>query len=187
MIKILEPEPPPPEPSFVISLRAVDRVFAKIEEMALAALLMTLIFLAVYQAYKRNVAPPSPYWPDELIRYSVFYIGLLGAALASQSDRLINIDMLTRLFSPRGKLIIRLVTTAFTLGVCVLLVKGGFHVRDINVQLHEEGELISPATGILALPVGAALIGFHLTLHAVIDIYYLATGRKPPESAPVII
>jgi TRAP-type C4-dicarboxylate transport system permease small subunit len=179
--------PAPPEPPFVRALRSIDKAFAKLEELALAMLLLVLIVLAVYQAYKRNIAPPSPYWPDELIRYSVFYIGLIGAALASQSDRLINIDMFSRRFSPRGRLVVGLVTTAFTLGICVLIIMGGLHVHGVNVRLGEEGEVIAPATGILALPIGVGLIGFHLTLHAIIDIYYLATGRTPPAHAPVVI
>jgi TRAP-type C4-dicarboxylate transport system permease small subunit len=178
---------PTTEPTGVRALRAVDGGLAKVEEIALAFLLIALIFLATYQAYKRNYAPPAPFYTDELIRYSVFGIGLLGAALATHSERLINVDMITRVLSTRGKLIAKLVTAAFTIYMCWWFVRGGMHVRKINIQLHEEGEVIAPATAILALPIGTALIGIHLTLHAVIDAYYLATGKTPPktEAAPI--
>lgn len=176
----------PDEPSPIKALRAVDKALSALEAVLLAVLLVALIFMAVYQAYKRNFAPPSPFWPDELIRYAVFSIGLLGAALASSTDRLINIDMFTRMMSPRGKLITRIVTTLFTITICWLVVKGGLDVREINIRLGEEGEVIKPEDGILALPVGAALIGFHLSLHTIINVWYLVTGRTPPESGPQV-
>jgi hypothetical protein len=31
------------------------------------------------------------------------------------------------------------------------------------------------------LPVASVLIGVHLGLHAIIDVYYLAIGRLPPH------
>jgi TRAP-type C4-dicarboxylate transport system permease small subunit len=168
-------------------LRAVDKGLARIEEMFLAAALVVLIFLATYQAYKRNYAPPAPYWTDELIRYAVFAIGLLGAALATQSERLINVDLFTRVMTKRGRLIAKVLTAVFTIYMAWWFVKGGLHVRRINQELHESGEVIAPATAILALPIGAALIGLHLTLHSLIDLYYLVTGKEAPLAmkAPV--
>jgi TRAP-type C4-dicarboxylate transport system permease small subunit len=187
MSKTSEPGSPlVDEPGFLKGLRALDRAIARVEEAVLAVLLLTLILLAVYQAYKRNLSPPSPYWPDELIRYSVFGIGLIGGALAAQGGKLINIDMLTRLFSPRGRLVIRVLTTAFTVFVCVMLVKGGLHVRGVNMLLHEEGEVITPATIILALPIAAILIAVHMTIRSIGDIYYLVSGKEPPKEEMVV-
>ncbi len=173
--------PPPDEPASIRALRKLGRALSRVEELVLAAFLVTLILLAVYNAYKRHFSPPSPYWPDEIIRYSVFSIGLLGAALAANSGRLMNIDLVVRLFSPRGRIIVRVLTTLFTLFVCWLLFKGSLEVRAVNLRLHEHGEVITPATGILVLPIAATLIGVHMALHMIIDIYYLAVGRLPPH------
>src|SRR5690349_15915595 len=175
------------EPGFLRGLRAFDKGLAKVEELVLSFLLVVLILLAVYQAYKRNVSPPSPYWPDEVIRYSVFSIGLLGAALASQSRRLMNIDLLVHLFSKKGRVVLRVLGTLFTLVVCYLIVKGSLHVREVNIRLGEHGEVITPGTGIMILPVSAILIGLHMTIHAIIDVYYLSIGKLPPDAdaAPV--
>jgi len=173
--------PPADEPSFIKGMRKLGRAMQKVEEVVLAALLVTLIVLAVYNAYKRHFSPPSPYWPDEIIRYSVFSIGLLGAALAANSGRLMNIDLVVRLFPPRGRVVLRVLTSLFTVVVCWLLVMGSLEVRAVNIRLHEHGELITPATGILVLPIASVLIGIHLGLHMIIDIYYLAIGRLPPH------
>jgi TRAP-type C4-dicarboxylate transport system permease small subunit len=173
--------PPPDEPSSIRALRKIGKALSKVEELVLAIFLVTLIVLAVYNAYKRHFSPPSPYWPDEIIRYSVFSIGLLGAALAAHSGRLMNIDLVVRLFSPRKRVVMRVLTTLFTLVVCWLLVKGSLHVRAVNLKLGEHGELVNPSTGILVLPIAAVLIGVHYTLHMIIDVYYLAIGKLPPH------
>jgi TRAP-type C4-dicarboxylate transport system permease small subunit len=173
--------PPADEPSFIKGLRKLGRGIARVEEVVLAALLVTLILLAVYNAYKRHFSPPSPYWPDEIIRYSVFSIGLLGAALAANTGRLMNIDLVVRLFSPKGRVVLRVLTAAFTIVVCYLLFMGSMEVRAVNIRLHEHGELITPATGILVLPIASVLIAVHITLHMLIDAYYLAIGRLPPH------
>jgi TRAP-type C4-dicarboxylate transport system permease small subunit len=173
--------PPPDEPQVIKGLRKLGRGMQRVEELVLAILLMTLILLAVYNAYKRNISPPSPYWPDEIIRYSVFSIGMLGAALAANSGRLMNIDLVLRLFSPRSRVVLRICTNLFTVGVCYLLVMGALQVRAVNLRLNEHGEIITPATGILVLPIAAVLIGLHMLLHTVIDAYYLAIGRLPPH------
>jgi len=173
--------PPVDENSFIKGLRKLGRALSRVEELVLAVLLVTLIVLAVYNAYKRHFSPPSPYWPDEIIRYSVFSIGLLGAALAANTGRLMNIDLVVRLFPPRGRVVLRVLCALFTLTVCYLLVRGSLEVRAVNLRLHEHGEIITPATGILVLPIASVLIGVHLTLHMIIDIYYLAIGRLPPH------
>ncbi|MBI4511242.1 MAG: TRAP transporter small permease [Deltaproteobacteria bacterium] len=173
----------PPEPGIISALRAVDRGLAKAEEIALVSCLVVLVLLGVYQAWTRNVMPPCPFWIDELIRYSVFFIGLLGAALAAQSDSLINIDMLTRLLSPRARMVVRIVTAMFTVYVCWLLVRGGLALRQIVAD--EKGEIIRTGTAVMALPLAATLIGLHVAIHAFVDAFYLITNRPPPPQEPI--
>src|SRR5262245_66591949 len=94
-----------PEGGFIGALTRVDRAIALVERAALFLVLLLLVGVAVYQSLRRHFFPPSPFWVAEVVRYSVFFLGLVGAALATQSDRLFNIDMLTRLISPRGRLV----------------------------------------------------------------------------------
>jgi TRAP-type C4-dicarboxylate transport system permease small subunit len=169
------------EPGLVPLLRRADVVLARLEEVALAISLAVMILLGVYQAIKRNFFGASPFWIDEVIRWSVFFVGLTGGALAAQSDRMINIDMCTRLFSPRGKLILRILTALFTVTVCWLFIDGSMIVRDILAAPGEEGEVIRPGTAWLALPIAMGLIAVHMLLHAAADVIYLVTGRIPPE------
>lgn len=174
-----EAPPLPPEPPVVATLRKVDRFLARIEEAFLALFLGVLIIVGVYGALKRNFAPPSPFWSDEIIRYSVFFIGLTGGALAAQSERLFNIDMFTRLLGVRGRLVLKILQSAFTIVVCWFIFSSSLVLREMLAG--EEGELIAPTTGVLSMPTAMVLISVHLVLHAVIAAYYLVTGKTPPE------
>jgi TRAP-type C4-dicarboxylate transport system permease small subunit len=178
-----EDDPRPPEPGPVPMLRAIDRGIVHVEGIAVTIALFVLIVVGVYGALKRNFAPPAPFWTDEIIRYSVFFIGLVGAALAAQSDRLFNIDMFTRAFGLRGKLFIRIVSAVFTIYVAYLFFIGSLSLRDILVD--EKGEILDPRYGVLSLPLAMALIAIHMLLHILIDGYYFVTGQMPPDLAAV--
>lgn len=174
--------PAPPDPPFVAALRAIDRGLAKLEEFVLALFLLILLLVGVVGAVKRNFLPPSPFWIEEAVRYSVFFIGLVGAALAAQSDRLFNIDMFARLFNVRGKLVVKILSAIFTIAVCWMFMKSSFVLREVALA-GEEGELLAPETGILSLPIAMIAIMSHLALHVLIAAYYLVTGKTPPELA----
>lgn len=170
------------ETGLVGFLRLVDAALARVEEVALSICLAVLIGVGVYGAVKSRFFPPSPYWISEIVRYSVFFLGLTGAALAAQSDRLFNIDMFTRMLSPRGKLGMRILSAAFTVAVCVLLFQGSLELHRILAG-ENEGEIIKSEVGVLSLPIGIGLIAAHLVLHILIDVTYLVTGKLPPELA----
>jgi len=174
-------EPPPDEPKFVKRLRRIDGAFARVEEVSLFVWLSVLILVGVYGALKRNFFPPAPYWSFEIIRYSVFFLGLSGAALATQGDRLFNIDSFTRLFSARGRLIIRILTATFTIVACLLVLGGSLRLRAILAG--EKSEVIPPDVAALAIPIAFVLIILHVGLHVAIDVYYLVTGKLPAELA----
>ena len=141
--------PLPPEPRPVALMRGIDRGLAKIEEILLITGLLTLLLVGVASALKRNFFPPSFFWAEEVIRYAVFLIGLLGAALAAQSDRLFNIDMFQRLLGVRGKLVIKIVNGLFTIAVCMLFLSSSGLLR--TVLEGEEYEVVPPTIGVLPL------------------------------------
>jgi TRAP-type C4-dicarboxylate transport system permease small subunit len=169
----------PTAPRLVRALRGIDRAIARLEEAIVGLALLALILLGVYKAITLNLFPPSPFWIGEMLRYAVFCIGLIGAALAAQSNRLFNIDLMTRLFGPRGRLVIRVITTLFTIAVCLLVLKASLLLRGFIAD--EEGEVLAPKWGMLSLPAAMVLIIFHNAVRLVSDLVYLFSGRVPPE------
>lgn len=172
--------PAGPEPIPIPGLRALDRALGQIEHVLVAASLLALIFVGTYQSVASHIFDSNASWPFEIIRYAVFFVAMSGAALAAQRQRMISMDFVCRLLPPRGKVLVRLAIGVFVVFLCVLLYQGGMQLRDGAMQSSEPYEHISPATGLLALPFGAALIALHYALHVVIDALYLARGELPP-------
>jgi len=175
-----EDELPRPEPDDIAMIRAVDRAVGVVEVALLCLFLATLIGVAVFNFIANHLLDHNPTWTDELIRYSVFFTAWTGAALAAQTDQLLNMDVITRLVRPMTRVTIRIFTRALTLVACGFLVWGGFKVRGIVAG--EDYEVISKGTVALAFPVGALLVGFHVFLHLIIDILYLVRRQEPPEA-----
>ncbi|HLU67232.1 MAG TPA: TRAP transporter small permease, partial [Kofleriaceae bacterium] len=151
------------------------------ETAAVALSLAALVGVGLYQFIAVHFLGRNDTWPYEVIRYAVFFTAMGGAALAAQRSSLINMDVVTRLLKPRTRTVLRVATSMFALGTCLLLLKGGLDVRALPVVQEAEYEVVPAALALLALPVGGLLIGVHLLTHALIDISYLVAGRTPPE------
>lgn len=169
------------EPGGARALRQLNDWLGRIETGALVLMLALLVGTGVYQTAAAHFFNKNETWPYEIIRYSVFFIAMTGAALASARSRMINMDVVTRLLQPKTRAALRVATALFAVAVCFILFKGGMDMRDTAAGRNEAYDYISPSNGLLALPIGAILIGLHFLLHAVIDILWLAGGKVPPE------
>jgi TRAP-type C4-dicarboxylate transport system permease small subunit len=169
------------EPPGARALRRFNDWIGTAETAALVVLLIVLVGTGVYQTAAAHLMNKNDTWPYEIIRYSVFFIAMAGASLAAARSRMINMDVVTRWLQPRTKAALRVATSLFVVAVCFILFKGGMDMRDTAAERNEAYDYISPSTGLLALPVGAIMIGLHFLLHAAIDILWLASGKTPPE------
>lgn len=98
------------------------RILCGVEDTLLVSVLLTMIVFSFSQILLRNLANTGFAWGDAMLRYSVLWVGLLGAMVATREDNHINIDLVSQLIaSPRVRAAIRIVTDAFTATVCSLL------------------------------------------------------------------
>lgn len=182
---------PPPEPAEVPPLAAalarIDRAVGTVELVAVSIFLAALIGTAVYQFIASKFFHKYDNWPFEVIRYSVFFIAMSAAALAAQQKKMMAIDFVPRLLSPRARAICRVVTGLAVVFVCYLLFRGALMVRESIAKTTEHYDVVDPLVGVLALPIGAGLIGFHFLVHALIELVYLGSGKLPPEEQAVSV
>ena len=61
----------------------------------------------------------------DVLRYSVFFIAMTGAALSAHTNQLIPMDFVARSLSRVNRVRLRVLLSAFTVTICYLLVKGG--------------------------------------------------------------
>jgi TRAP-type C4-dicarboxylate transport system permease small subunit len=150
------------------------------EHALLVVLLLVLVGVGAGQAIATKLGS-SWAWSFEIIRYSVFFIAMTGAALSAHTGQLIAMDFVTRMISPQNRARLRVVLRLFTIAICVLLVVGGKML--VSAATDTLYHVINPRWGLMALPIGAGLIAVHVLLHMAIDLIYLLRGRTPPEGA----
>ncbi len=158
---------------------SVDNAIGFVEHGFIALSLFGLMGVGTYQFVSGHFFDANDTWPFEVLRYLVFFCAMGGAALSAQKGRMISMDFLSRKLAPKKRIILRIFIAGFVIFACVLLYKGGMYVREAAAG--EEYEVLSPSLALLALPIGAALIGVHYLLHAISDTMYLAAGLLPPE------
>jgi TRAP-type C4-dicarboxylate transport system permease small subunit len=175
------PEPPRDEPAAAGSLRRLNDLIGTLEIAVLAALVAILVVGAVYQVFVDWLFERRETWPYELIRYSVFAVAMTGAALAAQRQGMFHMDLVTRMFPPRVRAGLRIMTAALAVAMCALVIISGLELQRGTHKLNEAFEIISTARGYTALVLGFGLIALHYFLHAAIEVAYLAAGRLPPD------
>ncbi len=168
-----------PAPDLVVKLQSFDNAIGTVEHAFVALSLFSLIGVGTYQFLASRLFGANDTWPFEALRYLVFFCAMGGAALSSQKGRMISMDFVARKLPAKQRAMLRMLVAAFVMFACFLLYRGGMYVRASAAG--EEYEVIRPAIALLALPVGALLIGLHYFVHAVCDALYLSAGMLPPE------
>ena len=97
-----------------IWLKKVERFGYWAENFFILALVSALIFLSVAQIILRNVFSWSFVWGDGLIRLLVLWLALAAAIAASRDDKMIAVDLLSRVLPERWKNSVALLTNLFT-------------------------------------------------------------------------
>jgi TRAP-type C4-dicarboxylate transport system permease small subunit len=102
-------------------LKKLDSFLTKVEGGTLVFFLGVMVLLAFLQVVLRNGFNSTILWVDILLRHLVLWIGFLGAALATSTNRHINIDALRRFLPPRIQSSVAVITDIFALFICYLL------------------------------------------------------------------
>ncbi len=173
-------EEPREEPDAALALRRLNDLLGGLETAVVIGLVAMLIGGAVYQVVAGLLGKHDT-WPYEVIRYGVFFVAMAGAALAAQRQGMFNMDLLTRLFPPRFRSMLRILIAVLVVVMCALVIRVGVTLRAGTFALNEDHEVISAGMGYLSLIIGFALIAVHYAIHAAIEVVYLVNRRLPPE------
>jgi TRAP-type C4-dicarboxylate transport system permease small subunit len=162
-------------------------VLGRIEQAAVFGLLALVVVVAALAAlHDRLVASHIGRWWHYIVRGGTFAIAMFAAAFATQQQRHLAMDLVSRRLTPRGRLILGVALKLLTVGVVALLFQSGLHQRQVaggNESLDVLDLHIVDADIVTTISIGAALIGVHALLHLAIDAEYLIRGKLPPERA----
>lgn len=178
----------PDDGPLATNIRSIDDFVGKIELGLLVAIFGVVVLVASYSAISDHFfhSQVGDWW-NFVVRKGTFAIAMLGAAFATQQQRLLAMDLVSRKISPRARLAVSLVLKLFTIALAVVLVYIGFDLRKSGEGGLSHLDLglftINEKDAIAVIPIGGALIALHSLLHAVIDAEYLFRNKLPPEKA----
>lgn len=153
----------------------VDSVLAKL----LIVLMGIMVVNVIWQVTTRFVLQSPSSFTDELARYLLIWVGLLGAAYATGKRLHLAIDIVPSQAGPRSQrvlnVIINLLVVAFALFVMVV---GGLRLVFITLTLDQT----SPALGI---PLGFVYTALPLSGLLIMYYAFLNTFQKPVADHPL--
>lgn len=143
---------------------ALDKVLQKL----LIALMALLLLDVTWQVLTRFLLENPSSFTEELARFLLIWIGLLGSAHAYRHKMHLGVDIVVRSLSPKvaGVLakIVQLITIAFAASV---LVYGGSKLLLLAVHLEQKSPAMQVNMGLvyLALPISGVLLVLYAIEH----------------------
>lgn len=176
------PQTYPNDGPFSTSVRKLDNLIGKGEQIVLVFILTMIVLFGASHALLDKIAHIHVPYKDDVIKTGTFAIAMLGGAFASHQMKHLSMDLLSRRFSPRNRLFLRIALSLFVIFVLVLLIKSGLANIENEKQFNQAGDfLISRVKVAWLIPIGASLMILHAILHIIIDVDYIKRGVVPPE------
>lgn len=160
--------------------RVTDRVLA----VTLVALMAVAVVNVLWQVFTRWVlADPSPY-TEELARYLLIWIGLLGAAYAAGKKIHLAIDLLPSKLRGRRRHVLEMVNDGFILAFGFLVMGvGGYRLVSLTLLMDQRSAALGVPLGVVYLVI--PLSGLLITYYAVDDVVQRARLMRGKEAAVV--
>ncbi len=155
-------------------LKLTER-FERLETSIPVYLLVMMSFFVLLQVFSRYLFNFSFVWAEELVRYLMIWMVMIGASLVQSKNDHIRIDFFPLLAGPKGRRIMETFFRLCTLLFLVIILIKGIKIANFNRLFESSGLRISMFWPTLAIPIGALLMGFYTTTALVRDFYRLFT------------
>lgn len=148
--------------------RLLDAI-RRFEIALLVIILSAMIGLAGSQILLRNLFDSGIAWSDPVLRVLVLWVGMMGAMIATEQDKHIRIDLLTRYLPETWCRYSRRLNYLFSAIVCALLT---WHSgRFVYFEWQDQTEVIQGVPAWIAesiLPIGFAVITIRFVVQMII-------------------
>ena len=172
----------PDDGPFAKTVRQLDTYLAKVEQVALLAIFAAVVLMGAGHALLEKLAHYNVPYKDDVMRTGTFAIALLGAAFATHQLKHLSMDLVSRRFSARHRLVLRVVLTVFMIGVLLLAIRAGLHyIEQEKTTPTQPGKLFSTVQVAWIFPIATVLIMIHAAVSIALDVDYLRRGKTPPE------
>jgi len=107
-------------------LQKLNSYVARLESWILVVIVLLMVVLSFSQVVLRNVFDHGILWGDIFLRHLVLWVGFIGASIATQEEKHINIDVFTRFVKGKGKFITQALVNIFAATVSFLLMQAAW-------------------------------------------------------------
>jgi TRAP-type C4-dicarboxylate transport system permease small subunit len=160
----------------------LDAKISQVETVLVTILLTVMILMAFAQIVLRNLFATGIDWGDALVRYLVVWVGFIGAALATQENKHITIDVLSRWFTGAGNDAVKVLSDFVSAVVCGLLTWAGIKFILFEAQM---GGVVFFKLPIwlpeLIIPISFGLMTLRYALRLLNTIMTVITGTRRAE------
>ncbi|MCX5743517.1 MAG: TRAP transporter small permease [Proteobacteria bacterium] len=173
----------PDDGPFARLLRNVDNRVGLVEQIGLVTLLVLVVGFAAAHALLDKLFGVQIEMKGEIVKTGTYAIAIFGSAYATHQSRHLAMDLISRRFSPRNRLVLKILLAVFAGFIVILMFRAGLKSIDNERARASHALLLSAQQIAWMIPIGSVLIVFHLVVHTLIDIDYLRRGKTPPERA----
>lgn len=147
---------------------------ASLIKVVLGLLLGIMLVVALLEVVRRYFLGKSFPWSEELVKYLIIWVSLLGGAVSYKEYGLVYFDMVVDKLTNRKKAIVQFISNTITVGfiIFVLINSIGTVTSPSILQQKSIGLQISMVYPYLAIPIGMTLM-LLFGLHHYKDIYEL--------------
>lgn len=160
-------------------MKVFDTIFNKVNriiEVFLVAIFALLVVDVLWQVFSRYLLNRSFAFTEELARFSLIWLSILGAAYLNAKREHLSMDFLFKKFSPATKKKVSLIIEVFIfIFALVIMVIGGFNL--VYTTLH-----LNQLSGTLRIPLGYVyaifpFCGLLIMCFSVYHIFKIASNK----------
>lgn len=149
----------------------------------LAALLLVMTVLITWQVIARFVIGSPLTFSEEVSRFAMIWMTMLGAAYAYRYGTLISVDVFTDIAGPRMTRVLRIVIALLSLAFAYVLLTQGFSITMRVAGQTAPSTRVSMAWLYAAVPAGATLIALNAVAVALEALRDLMAARPVMKEA----
>lgn len=144
------------------ALARLDAGLAWLESLALGLLVLGMTGVTLAQVIWRYALSAPLIWSEEAARYLFVWVCLVGASLAMRQGGHYALEALAQRLPPPLRLLSRAVAVLVSAGFLLILLKAGIAETQQAAMQDSSTLPMTMDLAYLAIPVGAALMLFHL-------------------------
>lgn len=149
----------------------------------LAAMLLIMTVLIGWQVFARFVVGDSLTFSEEISRFLMVWLVLVGSAVAARHNRLMKVDILETVLSGRKQTTVIVIAGIVSIIFYLVLVVFGFMIVGAVSYQSTPATEISMSIPMAALPVGGLL----LVMNTLAQLFGVAIGEKQESEVEEIV